>query len=417
MEGLPMSERPLSGRTVIDLTTALAGPYATLLLAGLGARVIKVENPTTGGDASRNNSPYVGADGLSMTRESPEDMSVSMVLRGRNKLSVTLNLKHPEARAVFGDLVSKADVVIENYSAGVTKRLGIDYEFARQINPRIVYTSISGFGAHGGYGSGKAMDTIVQALSGLMMTAGAPGEPPVRFGFPVADLVTPLFGVIGTLAALLQLDATGKGQHVDVSMLGALTSMVACEPYDALAAVGLQLRTGTTVPRLAPFGIFEASDGWFALCAPSDGFAKGVFAAMGQPELLEDERFRTRDGRVANSDELHGLIADWARSHPLAAILDILTREGVPAAEVREPSPAMHDPLVLNRGEVVPLSHPSYPATKDLYGTGIPITFSDADVALDQPAPCLAEHNKLIYGDLLGYSDERLEAMARDGVT
>lgn len=411
-----MSERPLAGRTVIDLTTALAGPYATLLLAGLGAQVIKVENPLLGGDASRNNSPYVGAHGLSLTRENPDDMSVSMVLRGRNKLSVTLNLKHPSARDVFADLIAQADMVVENFSAGVMERLGIDYEFARGVNPRIVYTSISGFGAHGGHGSGKAMDTIVQALSGLMMTAGAPGEPPVRFGFPVADLVTPLFGVIGTLAALLQVDATGKGQHVDVSMLGALTSLMACEPYDALEAVGMQLRTGATVPRLAPFGIFEAEDGWFALCAPSDAFASGVFVAMDQPELRDDERFRTRDGRVANSDELHRLIAEWAAARPLANILDVFTRQGVPAAEVREPSVAMHDPLVLARGEVVALAHPEFPITNDLYGTGVPITFSDTDVSLDRPAPRLAEHNTFVYGGMLGYTDERLAAMARDGV-
>lgn len=411
-----MSERPLAGRTVIDLTNALAGPYATLLLGGLGARVIKVENPLLGGDPSRNNSPYVGPEGLSLTRETAGDMSVSMVLRGRNKLSVTLNLKHADARSVFADLIAEADILVENFSAGVTGRLGIDYEFARTVNPRLVYTSISGFGAHGGYGSGKAMDTIVQALSGVMMTAGAPGEPPVRFGFPVADLVTPLFGVIGTLAALLQAEQTGTGQHVDVSMLGTLTSMLACEPYDALEAVGMQLRTGTTVPRLAPFGIFEASDGWFALCAPSDAFAHGVFAAMGRPELGEDERFRTRDVRVANADELHAEIADWAVSRPLASLLDDFSAQGVPAAEVREPSVAVRDPLVLSRSEVVALAHPDFPATSDLYGTGVPITFSDADVSLDRPAPRLGEHNTDVYGGMLGYSRERIEAMAQDGV-
>jgi CoA:oxalate CoA-transferase len=196
-----MTARPLDGVVVIDLTTALAGPYATLLLAGLGARVIKVENPATGGDSSRNNSPYLSADGLTIGRQDPEDLSLSMSVRGRNKESVTIDLKDPRGREVLGDLVRAADVVVENYSAGVTTRLGIDHAWAEAINPRIVYTSISGFGAQGGPGSGKAMDTIVQALSGLMMTAGTPGEPPVRFGLPIGDLVAPLYAVIGTVAA------------------------------------------------------------------------------------------------------------------------------------------------------------------------------------------------------------------------
>lgn len=411
-----MTERPLSGRTVIDLTTALAGPYATLLLAGLGARVIKVENPGTGGDSSRNNSPYLGAQGLSLTREGPQDMSVSMLLRGRNKSSVTLNLKHPSALEVFSDLVAKSDIVVENFSAGVTGRLGIDYEFAKRVNPSIIYTSISGFGAHGGPGSGKAMDTIIQALSGVMMLAGAPGDPPVRFGLPVADLLAPLFAVIGTLAAVVQADATGHGQYVDVSMLGALTSLVACEPFDAFEEIGLPMRTGSTVPRLAPFGIFAATDGWFALCAPTDAFAHSVFVAMERPDLAEDERFRARDGRVANAGEVHALIAEWAASLPLAEVLDRLVRQGVPAAEVRDSAHAVRDPLVLSRGEVVPLSHPGLPQVDGLYGTGVPINFSDTEVTLNDPAPRLGQHNSLVYGEWLGYSEERLKTLAEDGV-
>lgn len=411
-----MIERPLSGKTVIDLTTALAGPYATLLLAGLGARVIKVENPSTGGDSSRNNSPYLGTDGLSLFRKGPEDISVSMVMRGRNKSSVTLNLKHPSALEVFSDLVAKSDIIVENFSAGVTGRLGIDYEFAKRVNPRIIYTSISGFGAQGGPGSGKAMDTIIQALSGVMMMAGGPGDPPVRFGLPVADLLSPLYAVIGTLAAVVQADATGRGQYVDVSMLGALTSLVAVEPLDAFEEIGLPMRTGSTVPRLAPFGIFAAADGWFALCAPTDTFAHGVFRAMQRPELVDDERYRCRDGRVANSAEVHSVIADWAASRPLSEILYAFDSHGVPAAEVRDSGKAVRDPLVLSRGEVVPLSHPGLAQVEGLYGTGVPITFSDTEVTLDEPAPRLGEHNSHVYGEWLGYSEERLRTLAEDGV-
>lgn len=411
-----MTDQPLAGRTVIDLTTALAGPYATLLLAGLGATVIKVENPVTGGDTSRNNAPYLGRDGLAKVRRHDDDMSVSMLVRGRGKLSVTLNLKHPRSKAVFADLVRDADVLVENYSPGVTERLGIDYGSLKEINPRLIYTSISGFGAQGGPGSGKAMDSIVQALSGVMMTAGEPDGDPVRFGLPIGDLLAPLFAVVGTVSALLQAETTGQGQHVDVSMLGALTSLVACEPFDAFDAVGMPQRTGSMVPRLAPFGILPAADGHIALCAPTDAFAAGVLRAMGREDLVDDERFRSRDQRVQRADELHDLIGRWCRALPKAEVIDRLTEHGVPAAEVRDPREAVRDPLVRDRGEVVPIAHPQHDTEPELSATGVPIVFSGASVGFDSPAPGLGEHNDHVYRELLGYSDDDLGALAADSV-
>jgi CoA:oxalate CoA-transferase len=412
-----MTPRPLDGTVVIDLTTALAGPYATLLLAGLGARVIKVENPATGGDAARNNSPYLSAGGLTVGRQDPDDLSLSMLVRGRNKESITLDLKDPRGREVLADLVRAADVVVENYSAGVTSRLGIDYAWARELNPAIVYTSISGFGAEGGGpGSGKAMDTIVQALSGLMMTAGTPGEPPVRFGLPVGDLAAPLFAVVGTLAAVVQPRRDHVGQHVDVSMLGALTSMVACEPFDALEEIGLPTRTGATVPRLAPFGVFEVKDGWFALCAPSNAFAAGVLRAIEREDLLTDPRFTERDGRVAHATELHRLIADWAGTRTLAEALPAMTRYGAPAAEVRDPAAAVRDPLVAARGEVVPVVDPRHGAFPELRATGVPIRMSGTDTSLDRPAPRLGEHNEHVLAGLLHYPADRIADLTSAGV-
>lgn len=411
-----MTDQPLAGRTVIDLTTALAGPYATLLLAGLGATVIKVENPFTGGDSSRNNAPYVTGQGLSMTRQEPDDMSVSMLARGRNKLSVTLNLKDPRAHRVFEDLVRDADVLVENYSAGVTGRLGIDYDAVRAVNPRLVYTSISGFGSQGGPGSGKAMDSIIQALSGVMMTAGEPDEGPVRFGLPVGDMLAPLFAVIGTLSALLQADQTGEGQHVDVSMLGALTSLVACEPFDAFEAVGMEQRTGSMVPRLAPFGILPTADGHLALSAPTDAFAHGALRAIGRPDLTDDDRFRTRDQRVGNADELHALIRAWTKGRTTAEALAAFTAAGAPAAEVREPRDAVRDPLVVAREEVVPVTHPIHGPVAGLAATGVPIRFSAARAGFDRPAPALGEHNDAVYRERLGYSADEIAELAAESV-
>ncbi|WP_146340358.1 CaiB/BaiF CoA-transferase family protein [Nesterenkonia sp. NBAIMH1] len=410
-----MNKGPLHGKTVVDLTTALAGPYATLLLSGLGARVIKVENPVRGGDSSRNNSPYISAEGLSAQRTSPEDMSVSMMLRGRGKESMTLNLKHPESRAVLMDVIRDADILVENYSAGVTKRLGIDYASVRTVNEKLVYTSISGFGAGSDSGDRKAMDTIVQALSGIMTTAGEPDDPPVRFGLPVGDLVAPLSAVIGTLGAVLHAERTGEGQHVDVSMLGALTSLVACEPFDALESVGFPLRTGAYVPRLAPFGTFEAVDGWFAICAPTDQFAAGVLRAIGRPDLLESEDFGTRDARVTNSKRLHGLIAGWAAEQTLEAALGALDREGAPAAPVRTTAEAVRDPQVTERREVVPLEHPEFGHFDGLLGSGMPFRYSSSAAQLQPTAPHLGQHTASILGDL-GYTQETIASLGEDGV-
>lgn len=411
-----MSRRPLEGKLVIDLTSALAGPYATLLLAGLGARVIKVENPSRGGDASRSNSPYLTAGGLSVRRTAPEDMSVSMLSRGRGKESVTLNLKHPDSLGPFRDLVARADILVENYSAGVTRRLGIDYASLREVNPKLVYTSISGFGAQDADGDDKAMDTIIQALSGVMMTAGHPGEGPIRFGLPIADLAAPLYAVIGTLAAVVHADATGEGQHVDVSMLGALTALVACEPFDALESVGFPLRTGDYVPRLAPFGTFPATDGWYAICAPTDRFTAGVLDAIGRPDLLEDARFADRDSRVAHADELHALIADWGRTRTVTDAVAALGTAGVPAAPVRDTAEAIRDPRVQARGEVVPLVHPTLGHHPDLYGTGVPIVFSAAPAYLGGHAPQLGEHTEAVLGGELGLSEEEIAALRERGV-
>src|SRR5690606_5732785 len=292
-------------------------------------------------------------------------------------------------------------------------RLGIDYETVRELNPRLVYTSISGFGAQGVPGDGKAMDTIIQALSGVMMTAGEPGDGPIRFGLPIGDLVAPLFAVIGTLGAVLHADATGEGQHVDVSMLGSLTSLVACEPFDALESVGFPLRTGAVVPRLAPFGTFPTADGWFALCAPTDAFAVGTFTAIGRPELVRDERFSTRDGRVAHADELHALIREWARSRSTQEVLAAFEEHGVPAAPVRDTAAAVRDEVVVGRGEVVPLVHPKFGHFDGLYGSGLPVVFSRSRAGLSTSAPGLGEHTDSVLTEL-GYDYERIGAPQRD---
>jgi CoA:oxalate CoA-transferase len=405
--------RPLEGLTVLDLTTALAGPYATFLLAGLGAHVIKIENPA-GPDTCRANAPYIGPEGPHLTRQHPDDISVSAINRLRNKKAVTLNMKHPESRAVFERLVMKADMLVENFSRGVLDRLGAGYVEVHRMNPRLLYCSITGFGSQG-EGSGKAMDAIIQALSGVMMTSGAAGDPPVRVGVPFADLCTPLFGVIGLLAALHQSQRTGVGQHIDVSMLGVMTSMVASEPFDLLERCGVPQRTGQTVPRLAPFGVYATANGYVAICAPTEAFATSLFHAIGRSELCDDQRFRTRDARVKNVAEVDRIVNEFTSVRKTADVVSVLAQVGVPAAEVRSPADAVRDPQVVARGETVRLHHPAAPDV-DVFGPGVPIVFSGSTVGLDEPPPAIGEHNLEVYGNLLGYTQAELCGLESAGV-
>lgn len=405
-------EKPLRGITVLDLTHALSGPYATLLLAGLGAQVIKVEHPG-GGDLARNNAPYMGAEGLKLARTGDNDISVPFLNRCRDKLSVTLDLKRPRGREVFGDLVKVSDLIVENFSAGTADRLGIGYDVARKHNRRIVYCSVSGFGMGGG--PAKAMDVIIQAASGMMMASGAMDAAPVRVGLPIADLSAALFAVIGSTAALLQAQRTGEGQHVDVSMLGALTSLIACEDFDAMASLGLPFRTGNSLPRLAPFGVFSTQDGYVAICAPSDEFADRLFRAMSRPELLNDRRFDTRDRRVEHATELDDLIAKWTSTRSTEETLAALQDVGVPTTAVRTPSESVRDAAADLRSEVVPLEHPAFGQTAEVYGTGFPVRFSATDAQYRRPAPALGEHNDSVYEKLLGYSPDAIKQLQRDG--
>ncbi|NOW46298.1 crotonobetainyl-CoA:carnitine CoA-transferase CaiB-like acyl-CoA transferase [Novosphingobium sp. SG751A] len=406
--------RPLEGLTVLDLTRALAGPYATLLLAGLGAKVIKIEEPQDG-DLARENSPYLGRDGIMVERAHEDDISLSHLTRARGKYGVSLNLKRPEGKKLFMDLVAKADIVVENFTAGTADRLGVGYEACAQVNPRIVFASLSGFGANDR--SGKAMDVIIQALSGAMFTSGEPGHPPVRIGIPIADMLAPVFTVIGILAAIEQRHRTGVGQHVDVSMLGALTSFVAIENWSAMAAAGMPARTGLTVQRLSPFGVFECADGYVAVVAVHEPLARGLFDAMGARELGDDPRFANRDARVANAEVLEATINAWSRQLPVAQVCRLLEERGVPVAPVRHPEDALVDPRVVERHETMAVEHPTYGSNVDLRTAGIPIQFSAASTGFDDALPVhIGQHNEDVYAEYLGLTPEDVARLKSEGV-
>lgn len=406
----------LEGLVVVDLTTALSGPYSTLILAALGAEVIKIE-PPGGHDNARGNPPFVGVDGIRFERSSEEDVSLTVINRHRNKKSMTLDLKSPEGKRILEGLVAKADILVENYSFGVTRRLGVDYESMSAINPRLVYCSLSGFGEGSPLEELKTMDILVQAMSGLMEVTGFADGPPTRVGIPLADVATPLYGVIGILSAVTYQRATGIGQHVEVSMIDALVSLISIEHFDAIANAGYPLRTGNHLPRLAPFGVFATNDGFIAVSGAVDVWARGIMQALGQPELADDPRFATRGARAANAGELSEIIEAWSSTISTAEAIRLLYEvNSVPSVPVRTPMEAVLDPVSMERGAVIDLGISEADGGGRVVGTGIPIMFSAEGRASIVKAPALGQDTDSVLIGHLGLDPSDVEDLRRRGI-
>lgn len=402
---------PLEGVVVIDFTAQLAGPLITYLLAGFGATVIKVEDSVKG-DPVRGTPPFIGADGqVSMWKQHADDMSLPILNRSRGKHSITLNLKAPEAKDIYRQLASRADVVVENFAGGTADRLGIGYEATRAINPRIVYCSLSGFGA-GAMGDRKALDVVIQAMSGLTMVSGNAGDAPVRVGTTLADMIAPLFAVMGINAALHRRHVTGAGEYVDVSMLGSLTALMAVEEWQAMGKAGLPMRTGNQLQRATPFGIFHCKDGYIAIGAGSrDPFTHALFRAMGRSDMAEDPRYSTLVERCKHAKEVNALVQAWCESLGVEEVETTLLAAGVPVGQVRTPIEAFQEPVVVDRGEVTHVVHPDLGEIESLQTFGIPVRFHCKDYGHGAAAPRLGQHNDAIYGDWLGLEARQIEAL------
>lgn len=407
--------RPLEGIRVLDLTVALAGPYGSLLLGGLGAEVIRVESPG-GGDIARSNPPYVGKEGVHFGVRRDDEVSLTILNRARNKKSITLDLKSEQGRALFMELVKECDVVIENASEGATARLGVDYESVRRANPKIVYASIKAFGEPSPYPNLKGMDIIVQALSGIMDVTGFADGPPTRSGLPMADLIAPLYAVNGILAALIHRGRTGEGQLVQVSMLDCLSSMVAEEHFDVFLGQGYPKRSGNFHDRLVPFGVYGTRDGYVAMVAFQPDWFRNLMEAVGQPDMASDPRYATRGPRMKYAAEINVLIEEWTRQRSTEEVIrELQEKRGIPAAAVRSPLDVLKDPVLQARGAVVKLEHPGLDGVEAM-GMGLPIKFSKTPVQFDQPAQELGASNDEIYRSLLKLPEDRLQQLRDEGV-
>ena len=387
---------PLSGIKIVDFSRVLAGPFATQIFGDLGAEVIKVEEPD-GGDASRNNPPFVGGE------------SHYFVSINRNKQSIAIDLKSPQGCQVALDLMHRCDVVIENFRPNVMTKLGLDYETVKQGNPGVVYCSISGFGHAGPMAGQPAYNEVMQALSGLMSMNGEEDGPPMKLGVPVGDMGGGLFAVIGILAALNERSRTGKGQWVDVALFDSMVSFLG---YFA----GLYFATGKSPERvgsghhsIAPLGVFEASDGYMALSIFTTKFWRNFCKAAERPDWATDPRFARAGARVDNKKILEAMIRELFATRSLADWDGLLTAADVPHARVRSVGEALEDEHSRSRDLVIETEHPTAGKIRNV---GRAIKFSGHDPAAPMlPAPLLGGDTEDILSGLLGYDPSRIAAL------
>jgi CoA:oxalate CoA-transferase len=388
--------QPLDDIRILDLTHFVNGPYATLLLSYMGAKVTKVEAPQWG-------------DGLRPAyRPSTEvPVGIAFALMNGNKRSITLNLKSEEGKDIFKRLVRKADVVVENYEAGTMDRMGLGYEVLKAVNPRIIYASSTGYGQTGPNRNFPAFDPIVQAMTGVMALTGRPSDPPLKAGVIMCDVLGASHLCTGILGALRHRDRTGLGTMVEISMqeatLPTLVSHIA-----AHYGMGLQqLREGNRASGgvITPANAYPASDGWVMLLAADNHRWRKLCVLMERPDLIEDERFKKLSGRSQHRDEIDAIIGAWTRAKTRQALMDLLTANDVICGIVKELPEVMADPHMHERGALREIDHPQLGPTTIFTS---PVRFNGQPSEPRSASPAHGADNDRIYAEELGYSAEAI---------
>lgn len=390
---------PLHGITVLDFTRVLSGPYCTMALADLGARVIKLEHPGRGDDTRRWGPPFLG-------EESAYFLSVN-----RNKESVAIDFKKPGALAVVHALLAKADVVVENFRPGTLDALGLDAASVRARYPRVVYCSISGYGQTGPRREEPGYDAVMQAEGGLMSITGAADGPPYRLGVAIVDIVSGMFAAQGILAALVSRATTGQGQVVDIGMLDAATALLTYQAGNYFATGEAPGRLGNRHPTIAPYETFATADGDVALAIGNDALWQAFCAAADLPDLAADPRFATNALRLANYDALRARLEGVFRTKSLAAWQAILREAGVPNGAVRSIAEVFADPQTAAREMLVTVPHATLGAIRV---TGVPVKLSETPGSVRSGPPTLGQHTAAVLTEL-GYESAAIEALAASG--
>jgi formyl-CoA transferase len=391
--------RPLDDLFVVDLSRILSGPICTMLMADMGAHVVKVEPPPTGDDSRQWGPPFVGG------------ISTYFHSINRNKKSLGLNLKAEAGRKILWQLIDRADVLIENFRPGVLSQLGFSFDEVAKRNPRLIYCSISGFGQTGPYRSRPGYDVLAQGESGIMDITGYPDGPPAKVGASIADIVAGLHALNGILLALIARGRTGKGQMIDISLLDSAVSTLTYQALIYLATGKSPQRMGARHPSIVPYEAFHAKDGYVIIGVTNQKQWTNFCAVLGLEKIASDPRFEKMEQRLAHYEEFKSLVEPLIGGMNRAELIAKMTAAGIPAGPINTVGEVLEDPQIHAREMIQELTHPEYGPVRLL---GIPIKMSDTPGSLKTAPPSFGEHNHEILVSL-GYSPDEIAGLSNHG--
>jgi CoA:oxalate CoA-transferase len=396
-----MAKGALEGVRVLDFTQYLSGPHGTSVMSELGAEIIKIERPGTG-----------EPERLAMPK-TPKGESYQFFSYNRGKKSITLNLKDPKGVEIARKLAAKVDILVENFAPGIMERLGLSYEEVSKINPRIIYASISGFGQTGPRRNDVSYDVVAQAMGGLMSVTGYADGEPLKAGISLGDYMGGYNGVIAILAALYYRTVTGEGQAIDISMQDGIWAMVFPDRANYFDTLEVPKRFGNKLSSSAPFGAYNARDGYVVICTITDPQWQKVLQAMGREDLIGEERFATRENRTKNMKEVDGLVQEWCQEKTVEEVFAILKKFGVPCSPLPTFDQVASDPHLLSREMIVDVDQPVSGKVK-LSGSVYKMSKTPGD--RKKRVPDVGAHNKEIYGELLGLDDQEMKKLKEEKV-
>ena len=391
---------PLDDVFVLDLSRILSGPFCTMMLGDMGAKVVKVEPPPRGDDTRLWGPPFVNG------------ISTYFLSINRNKRSIGLNLKSPEGQDVLWKLVERADVIVENFRPAVLDKLGFGYDAVSRRNPRVIYASISGYGQTGPYRNRPGYDVVAQGESGIVDLTGEPDRQPVKVGASIADIVAGLYACQGILLAMLARHRTGKGQRIDISLLDGMISTLTYQAMSYFATGRSPRRMGTRHPSIVPYETFETRDGFVNIGAANEKQWQNLCLALDFPDLAFDRRFDTMAGRLANYTELRGILDAALRKLTRAEVFELLATYGLPVGPINTVAEVLEDPHIHAREMVQELTHPEYGPLRYL---GIPVKLSGTPGSLQSAPPRFGEHNRDVLREL-GFTERAIEQLSADSV-
>ncbi len=397
----PTPELPLSGYRVLDLSRILAGPYCTMILGDQGAEILKVERPGAGDDTRTWGPPFAGGE------------SAYYLCCNRNKRSIALDLKKPEGIALILELVEASDVLVHNFTPGLMERFGLGYETLHELNPKLVYASISAYGQDGPYRDRPGYDMVLSAVGGLMYITGEQDGPPCKVGVAITDVLTGVYASGAITSALLWRERSGQGQHLDISLLDAQVSALANIASNYLVAGKEAQRWGTAHESIIPYQVFQAKDRPIAIAVANQKLWENFSRAVGRPDWLEDPRFSSNPDRVEHREALLPLVREVMASKTCDEWMEILVAAAIPCGPVNDMEHLFADPQVHHRKMVEKVPHPTI---GELELGGIPIKYSETPGAVRRHPPLLGEHTDEILAEVLEYSPEKIGELRGAGV-